>query len=273
MRTTGWVFCAALALTLAGCGGGGGNPGTCNGSAIVCGGVDGTPPPDNGGATDSAVGLFKGTTGTGRTAYTLVLEGGDFWILYGQPGNADVLGGFERGTYSAADGEISVPNLVDFSAATGLVASGSMTGNYITETSIAGTVQFGAEVVSFAGAYDPDSTEAADGRRGRHLCRHLVRDRRQRCGERDGERVGRRDRHQHGRLHHQRHAAGHRERQRLQRQRQPVRRRVRQRRFDAARRGDPAGHADLQRRAERRAHGRLRLFRRQVARPACVKPA
>lgn len=159
MRTTGLVFWAALAL--AGCGGGGGNPGTCNGSPLVCGGVDGTPPP-GGGGSDTATGLFKGTTDTGRTAYTLVLEGGEFWILYGQPGNADLLGGFEQGTYAAADGEITVPNLVDFSAASGLVASGSMTGTYVSEESIAGTVQFGAEVVSFAGAWDPDSTDDAD---------------------------------------------------------------------------------------------------------------
>lgn len=158
MRTTALVFAAALAL--AGCGGGGGNPGTCHGSPPVCGGVD--PSPDPGGDDDGPTGLFKGTTGTGRTAYTLVLERGDFWILYGRPGNADRLGGFERGTYSASDGEIAALDLVDFSAATGLVVSGSMTGSYISETSIAGTVQLGPEVVSFAGAYDPRSTEDAE---------------------------------------------------------------------------------------------------------------
>ena len=149
------VFAAALAL--AGCGGGGGNPGTCHGSSPVCGGVDPSPGPDR----DSPTGLFKGSTGTGRTAYTLVLENREFWLLYGRAGSADRLGGFERGTYSARDGEITVPDLVDFSAATGLAATGSMTGTYVTETRIAGTVRFGPEVGSFAGAYDPDSTEQA----------------------------------------------------------------------------------------------------------------
>lgn len=158
MKTMGLVFLAALAL--AGCGGGGGNPGTCGGSPLVCGGVDPDPGPDPGG--DSPVGLYSGTTGTGRTAYTLVLPGGQFWVLYGQAGNASLLGGVENGSYTAADGDIASANLADFSAANGTVTRGSLEGTYVPEERIAATVTAGGQLASFAGTWDPRSDEPAD---------------------------------------------------------------------------------------------------------------
>jgi hypothetical protein len=155
MKPTGLIFFAALAL--AGCGGGGGNPGTCTGSPQVCGGVSGETPETPAG---SALGLYKGTTDSGRNAFTLVLPDGDFWVLYGQSGNATLLGGAEQGSYTTADRTITSPDLVDFSAATGSIARGSMSGTYVSQESIAGSVSFGASVMSFAGVFVPDSTTA-----------------------------------------------------------------------------------------------------------------
>jgi hypothetical protein len=158
MRTTGLALLATLAL--AGCGGCGGNPGTCNGGALVCGGVDPTPSPDPG--SGRAVGLFKGSTDTGRTAYTLVLASGKIWVLYGASGDASLLGGAENGNYTAADGEITSVDLVDFSAASGAVVRGSLQGIYAGEESIAATVTAGGPLASLAGTWDPNSADAAE---------------------------------------------------------------------------------------------------------------
>lgn len=161
MKTTGLVFLAALAL--AGCGGGGGNPGTCFGSPRVCDGVGGDPSPGGGGGgSDSAVGRYQGTSDTGRSVSTLVLESGQVWVLYGQSGNASLLGGAQQGTYSAEDGEIDAPDLADFNALTGSVRRGTLAGTYVSERSIAASVVIAGDAATIAGTYDADSDTPAD---------------------------------------------------------------------------------------------------------------
>lgn len=160
MKATGWIFLAAMAL--AGCGGGGGNPGTCFGSAQECGGVDPDPDPDPPpGPTDSALGLYKGTLSSGRTAYTLVLGSGELWVLYGRTGDASLLGGAAQGTYTAADGVITSTNFTDFSGEAGSITAGSLTGTYVTAQNIGATAVFNAQSTSIAGTYDPDSDTQA----------------------------------------------------------------------------------------------------------------
>lgn len=158
IKTTGLIFCAALAL--AGCGGGGGRPGTCFGGPDVCGGVDPTPEPPPG-DTDSALGLYRSTLGSGRTAHTLVLANGQVWVLYGQNGNASLLGGVAQGTYTADDGDIASTNFTDFSGDTGGITAGTLTGSYVPQESIAASAVFNTATTSISGSYDPDSDDQA----------------------------------------------------------------------------------------------------------------
>lgn len=158
MRTTGLIFFAALLL--AGCGGGGGRPGTCFGGPEVCGGVDPTPEPPPA-DTDSALGLYKGTTSTGRTAYTLVLANGELWVLYGQSGNASLLGGAGQGTYTVTQRSIVSSNFTDFSGEADAITAGSLSGNFVTRQSIAATALFGGQPTTVAGTWDPDSATQA----------------------------------------------------------------------------------------------------------------
>lgn len=157
MRTRGWIFAAAVVL--AGCGGGGGNPGVCSGSAEVCEGVSPTPTTPVAGTPE---GLYKGTTGTGRTAYAVVLPAGEFWILYSQAGNATLLAGAEQGSYTASAGSITSTDVTDISTESSTIArAGTLSGSYVPASNIAGTVVFGSTVATFAANYDSTSRTAA----------------------------------------------------------------------------------------------------------------
>lgn len=158
-KTTGLIFLAALAL--AGCGGGGGRPGTCFGGPEVCGGVDPAPEPPPA-DTESALGLYKGTTSTGRTAYTLVLANGELWVLYGQSGNASLLGGAAQGTYTVTQRAIASSNFTDFSGDADTITGGSLSGSFVPRQSIAASAVFGGQTTTVAGTWDPDSDTQAD---------------------------------------------------------------------------------------------------------------
>ncbi len=144
----------ASALFMAACGGGGGNPGTCSGStqsctAIGAGGGSSTP------VAGSAAGLYHGATSTGRTANVIVLESGEFWVLYSPVGNSNILAGAQQGHGAFSNGSFTSSDLRDISLETGTVSSGSVTGTYAAKSSIAGTVTFSALAQTFSAGYDP----------------------------------------------------------------------------------------------------------------------
>lgn len=158
MKRFGSMLAVALALTLAGCEGGGGNPGECFGSSEVCDGVTDTPAPNPG--AGSPVGIFKGTTGTGRVFYALVRSGGDLWFLYSQVGNGAVVQGAENGAYFHSDGAITSNNIIDFTSEVANVTGGVLSGNLAPQVSLAGTVTLTARDFTFSAIYDSTSATA-----------------------------------------------------------------------------------------------------------------
>lgn len=141
-------------LLLAACGGGGGSPGTCSASpqtcAAIAGGSSGGSP-----VTGSPAGLFHGTTGTGRTASALVLESGEFWVLYGPVGSSNLIAGAQQGHATFSNGTFTSADVRDFSLETGAVSSGSATGTYAPRSSIAAKLNFGTALLTLAASYDP----------------------------------------------------------------------------------------------------------------------
>lgn len=144
----------SAALLLAACGGGGGSPGTCSASPQTCAAIAGAS--SGGGAvTGSPAGLFHGITGTGRTASALVLEGGDFWVLYGPVGSSNLIAGAQQGHASFSNGTFTSADVRDFSLEFGAVSSGSATGTYAPGSSIAATFNFGTAPLTLAASFDP----------------------------------------------------------------------------------------------------------------------
>jgi len=126
---------AVVALALSGCGGGGG------GSAA------GTPAP-----TPSAEGAYFGTVSDGRQHYTLVLENGQLYALYGSTsaGVFDV-SGVLQGNGTSSNGSYASSDVKDASAAGTLVAA-TLSASYTAGSSFNGTVTEAGGSVSFTGS-------------------------------------------------------------------------------------------------------------------------
>lgn len=141
----------AATTMLFGCGGGGGNPGECFGSAEVCGGVDvpSNPPP----VADSALGLFKGASTNGRFTHAVVLPNNQLWLLYGQAGNATTLSGLAQGTYTASRGVIGA-DVDELSGEVQAVTGGAFVGTYVTRRSLAGSVSGSTQLQGITTSYD-----------------------------------------------------------------------------------------------------------------------
>lgn len=127
---------AALSLALQGCGGGGGGGST---SAAAS-----TPP---------AEGAYFGTLSNGRQHYTLVLENGQFYTLYGSTSNGIFgVSGFLQGNGSSNNGSYSSSDVRDASASNPVLQSATLSASYTAGSSFNGTLVEGSTSVSFTGA-------------------------------------------------------------------------------------------------------------------------
>jgi hypothetical protein len=125
---------AILLLALEGCGGGSG------------GGSASAPPPA------SAEGAYFGTISDGRQHYSLVLENGQIYTLYGSTSNnIFAVNGFVQGDGSSNNGSFSAAD-VKIAAANGSVTAGSLSASYVAGSSFNGSLTAGANVVTFTGA-------------------------------------------------------------------------------------------------------------------------
>src|SRR5215831_16085778 len=104
-------------------------------SACGDGSMTSSPPP-----TSSAVGLWNGTTVSGRTIGGLVLDDGTYWFLYTSIGNPSVVAGLVQGDYTAQNGSFTSSNAVDFNLEGLGILNSSIDGTYVTKQTLSGTI-------------------------------------------------------------------------------------------------------------------------------------
>ncbi|MCS7100572.1 MAG: hypothetical protein NZL99_02625 [Burkholderiaceae bacterium] len=113
-----------------------------------CGGGDGDSAPPQ----SPAQGFWTGSTGNGYSMLGAVLENGDYWFLY-YYGN--VVYGLVQGSSSAASGNFSSANGLDFYMPYGAVYPVTIAGSYRERQSLQGHVRYqNGAVVTFSGTYD-----------------------------------------------------------------------------------------------------------------------
>lgn len=122
-----------LAMLLAGCGGGGN---------------DAAAP-----VVTSAEGVYEGTISNGAVHYTIVLENGQFYTLFGAPlaGGGVAVMGFIQGSGRSENGTITSTDLKEF-LGDGTVIAGSLNAKYVAKTSLSGTVREGTIDYAFSGS-------------------------------------------------------------------------------------------------------------------------
>ncbi len=122
-------------LILSGCGGGG------SGSAAP---------------STSAEGLWMGTTGDGREIAGLVLDSGEYWVLYSLVGNNAVIAGAVQGNGTSQNGSFTSSNGKDFNLEGDGISNTTTNANYVMKQSFNGTISYPATGVqnSFTTSYD-----------------------------------------------------------------------------------------------------------------------
>lgn len=134
-------------MLLAACGGGGGDSGdtTPVSTAPVT-----SPAPTP--VTTSAEGVYQGTATNGLTQFSLVLETGDLYVLYGKTVNS-VFGvsGFLRGSGKSSSGAFTASDVREYAPGnTGITYA--LNGTYVAGSSLNGTLTGGATSTTFTGA-------------------------------------------------------------------------------------------------------------------------
>jgi len=134
---------------LAACGGGGG-------------GGDGDSD-SGGGSVDAgtAEGLYTGTTGNGQTLTGLVLDNGNYWVLYSDV-NGSAIDGVIQGSSSSNNGNFTSSNGRDLNFGAYGISDLTIAGTYVAKQSIAGNLNYGgAKPTTFNASYDARYTQPA----------------------------------------------------------------------------------------------------------------
>ena len=133
-KTVKFVLTASAVATLVACGGGGGGGTTAAPAAPVANAV--------------AEGVWSGTSSSGYTLNTLILENGSSYVMFGNMvGTTLSVVGFDQGTASISGNSIS-GSLREYYG-NGTSATGSMTGTVTTGTSITGSTVYGSTNTTF----------------------------------------------------------------------------------------------------------------------------
>lgn len=176
------LFAATL---LSACGGGGGNPGNCNASDLLCNPPPSapspvqpppgpapapTPPPPSPpapgpGAGPTALrgpeGFWTGSTNTGRVAYVYVQEDGTVWMMYSGAGNPYVLAGVGFGRLASTTTSF-VGDGVDVNVEGLGVSTGAFSGTYTAGANMDGMVQFTNSRLAYSATFDPAYLQKPD---------------------------------------------------------------------------------------------------------------
>ena len=113
----------------------------------------------------TAEGFWIGTTNTGRQLIVVVLDDGYFAAIYTPPGQPFVFAGAVQGSSTSVNGAFTSVDGKDFSFLAHQVAAGSVTGNYVPQQTITGTMTgiAGPEsfTVNYNSTYDQPASLAA----------------------------------------------------------------------------------------------------------------
>lgn len=113
-------------------------------------------------AAGTAEGLYFGTTAIGQSVTGLVLDNGNYWVLYSEENNSAAIAGVIQGSSSSSGGAFTSTDGRDFNFE-GLGINGvSIAGTYAAKQSIAGNLNYGrGQPTSFSATYDARYTEPA----------------------------------------------------------------------------------------------------------------
>lgn len=120
--------------------------------ATICVATAGTPP---GPPTGFAEGLWSGHLGNGRAARAVVLDDGNFYLIYGTSTNALSVVGVVHGNVGSSGGAFTSNNAREFNFESFQVGIGSIAGQYASKSSLSGTIDSTIASTTFALAYDP----------------------------------------------------------------------------------------------------------------------
>jgi hypothetical protein len=129
---------AIVVFTLAACGGGGGSSDDA---------ISGT-----------AEGLWVGTSSSNRAITGVILDSGEYYFLYSMPGNDAFIGGVVQGNGASSNGTYTSSDAVDFNLEGLGVLSATISGNYLPQQSLSGTITYPSlgQTISFTSIYDDD---------------------------------------------------------------------------------------------------------------------
>lgn len=141
MKFGGLLASMAFASLLTACGGGGDAESVSNAPAPA--------------TTASAEGLWQGTTSTGRTVRTLVLDDGSYWSLYSAVNAPGIVSGVVQGTGSVLGGSFSSPSARDFNIEAATVSDATLSTSFTSKQSFNGAFNYLAPptTVTFTSAY------------------------------------------------------------------------------------------------------------------------
>ena len=105
----------------------------------------------------TAEGLWAGSTDTGALLLGIVLDDATFYVVYVTPAQV----GLVQGTATYSNGQFSSANAIDINF-TGLgVRNSSISGSFVPQSSLNGTITVASQQAIFSATYDPDYWEPA----------------------------------------------------------------------------------------------------------------
>jgi hypothetical protein len=112
---------------------------------------------DNSSSGNSAEGLYKGTTNTGRNIYGLILSDGTYYFIYSALNYSDETAGALQGESSRFAENLTSDDAMDLNIEGSGVLKGKLTINYKPKESAYGMMRlFENEVYTFTATYDSD---------------------------------------------------------------------------------------------------------------------
>lgn len=118
----------------------------------ACGGGDGDSPPPA--TSETAEGLWIGTTNTNRSVTGVLLDDGTYYVLYSRVNNPSVIGGVVQGHGTSINGSFSSSDARDFNIEGLGVLPATISASYVARQSFNGVVMYPSDAVSFTTTYD-----------------------------------------------------------------------------------------------------------------------